>query len=177
MQFTPTPLAGACIIDLQRLEDERGFFARAFCQREFEELGINSSVVQANVSFNRCKGTLRGMHYQVAPALETKLVRCTRGAIIDVIVDLREDSSTYLQHITVELNAENHRALFVPENFAHGFQTLEDNTEVMYMVSGFYTPTCERGLRYSDPLLGIDWPATVVHLSDKDSQWPLLQPR
>lgn len=174
MQFTPTALEGAMIVDLQRLEDERGFFARSFCRREFDQLGMNSDVVQANVSFNVNKGTLRGMHYQVAPAPETKLVRCTRGSIIDVIVDMRESSPTYRQHIAVELTAENHRALFVPANFAHGFQTLEDNSEVMYLVSGFYTPECERGLRFNDPALNIQWPVPVEHMSDKDTQWPLL---
>ncbi|MGQ7843574.1 dTDP-4-dehydrorhamnose 3,5-epimerase [Granulosicoccus sp. 3-233] len=174
MQFTPTALEGAMIVDLQRLEDERGFFARSFCRQEFEQLGMNSDVVQANVSFNVNKGTLRGMHYQVAPALETKLVRCTRGAIVDVIVDMRESSPTYRQHIAVELSAENRRALFVPANFAHGFQTLEDDSEVMYLVSGYYTPECERGLRYNDPALNIQWPVPVQHMSDKDAQWPLL---
>ncbi len=174
MQFTPTALEGAMIVDLQRLEDERGFFARSFCRREFDQLGMNSDVVQANVSFNVNKGTLRGMHYQVAPAPETKLVRCTRGSIVDVIVDMRESSPTYRQHIAVELTADNHRALFVPANFAHGFQTLEDNSEVMYLVSGFYTPACERGLRFNDPALNIQWPVPVEHMSDKDTQWPLL---
>lgn len=174
MQFTATALDGAWIVDLQRLEDERGFFARSFCRREFEELGMNSDVVQANLSFNVNKGTLRGMHYQVDPAPETKLVRCTRGSIVDVIVDMRESSPTYRQHITVELTAENHRALFVPANFAHGFQTLEDNSEVMYLVSGFYTPDCERGLRFNDPALNIQWPLPVEHMSDKDANWPLL---
>ena len=174
MKFTATRLEGAWIVELDRLEDERGFFARSFCQREFDELGMNSAVVQSNVSYNASKGTLRGMHYQVAPAEETKLVRCTRGSIVDIIVDMRADSPTYRQHIAVELNADNHRSLFVPANFAHGFQTLEDDTEVMYMVSGFYTPECERGLRFNDPALNIQWPQPVEHVSDKDAQWPLL---
>jgi len=174
MKFTATRLNGAWIVELDRLEDERGFFARSFCQREFDKLGMNSTVVQSNVSSNASKGTLRGMHYQVAPAEETKLVRCTRGSIVDVIVDMRENSPTYREHIAVELSADNHRSLFVPANFAHGFQTLEDNTEVMYMVSGFYTPECERGLRYNDPALNITWPQPVEHVSDKDAQWPLL---
>ena len=174
MKFTATKLAGAWIIELDRLEDERGFFARSFCQREFDKLGMNNTVVQSNVSYNASKGTLRGMHYQVAPAEETKLVRCTRGSIVDNIVDMRKDSPTYRQHVCVELNADNHRSLFVPANFAHGFQTLEDDTEVMYMVSGFYTPKCERGLRFNDPALNIQWPQPVEHVSDKDAQWPLL---
>lgn len=174
MKFTATKLAGAWIVELDRLEDERGFFARSFCQREFDKLGMNTTVVQSNVSYNVSRGTLRGMHYQVAPAEETKLVRCTRGSIVDIIVDMRKDSPTYHQHIAVDLNADNHRSLFVPANFAHGFQTLEDDTEVMYMVSGFYTPECERGLRYNDPALNIQWPLPVEHVSDKDAQWPLL---
>ncbi|ASJ75310.1 dTDP-4-dehydrorhamnose 3,5-epimerase [Granulosicoccus antarcticus] len=174
MQFIATKLDGAWIVELDRLEDERGFFARSFCQRELDKMGMNSSVVQSNLSFNVSKGTLRGMHYQVAPAEETKLVRCTRGSIVDVIVDMRPDSPTYREHIAVELSAENHRSLFVPANFAHGFQTLEDNTEIMYMVSGFYTPDCERGLRFNDPSLNIQWPLPVDQVSDKDAQWPLL---
>lgn len=174
MKFTETALEGAWIVDLERLEDERGFFARSFCRKELDQLGMNSDVVQANISFNTNKGTLRGMHFQVAPALETKLVRCIRGSIIDIVVDMRECSPTYRQHIAVELTAENRRALFVPAHFAHGFQTLEDNTEVMYLVSGFYTPDCERGLRFNDPVLNIQWPLPVDHLSDKDAQWPLL---
>lgn len=174
MIFTKTALAGAVIVDLNRIEDERGFFARAFCQNEFDNASLNGTVVQANMSFNQHAGTIRGMHYQVAPALETKFVRCIRGSIVDVIVDLRADSSTYLQHIAVELSAENRTALFVPANFAHGFQTLQDDSEVLYMVSGFYTPECERGLRHNDPALGINWPSPVEHISDKDGKWPLL---
>lgn len=174
MQFTATKLDGAFIVELDRIEDERGFFARSFCRRELDQLGMNSDVVQANVSFNKNKATLRGMHYQVAPAPETKLVRCTRGAIVDIIVDMRDTSPTYRQHIAVELSADNHRALFVPANFAHGFQTLQDDSEVMYLVSGYYTPECERGLRFNDPALDIQWPLAVEHISDKDANWPLL---
>jgi dTDP-4-dehydrorhamnose 3,5-epimerase len=174
MHITDTELAGAHIVDLERLEDERGFFARSFCQREFDKLGMTSLIVQSNVSFNKFKGTVRGMHYQVAPALETKLVRCTRGSILDVIVDMREDSPTFKKHVSIQLDADNHRALFVPADFAHGFLTLEDDTEVMYMVSGFYTPDCERGLRHDDPALGIDWPVKALHISEKDARWPLL---
>lgn len=174
MKFVATELDGAWIIELDRLEDERGFFARSFCQRDFDELGMNSTVVQSNISFNASRGTLRGMHYQVAPAEESKLVRCTQGSIVDIIVDMRKDSPTYREHISVELSADNHRSLFVPANFAHGFQTLEDNTEVMYMVSGFYTPECERGLRFNDPALNIHWPLPVDQVSDKDANWSLL---
>lgn len=175
MQFQATDIDGAFIVELDRLSDERGFFARSFCRREFEQMGMNSDVVQANVSFNRYRGTLRGMHYQVAPAPETKLVRCTRGAIVDIIVDMRTNSPTRGQHVAVELSADNHRALFVPAECAHGFQTLQDDTEVMYLVSGYYTPECERGLRYSDPTLNLPWPLPVEQISDKDANWPLLQ--
>ena len=175
MNFKETKLKGAFIVDLAKIEDERGFFARAFCKKEFKTLGMNGDVVQANMSFNTYAGTLRGMHYQVDPAPETKLVRCIRGSIVDVIVDLRADSPTFLKHISVELTAENRTALFVPANFAHGFQTAEDDTEVIYLVSGYYTPECERGLRHDDPALSIEWPHPVEHLSDKDKQWPLLK--
>lgn len=175
MKFTNTPLAGAKIVELDRHEDSRGFFARAFCKQEFSSAGLNGEVVQANLSYNQHKGTIRGMHYQIAPALENKFVRCIQGSIIDVIVDLRKDSSTYLQHISVELSAHNRRALFVPENFAHGFQTLESDTEVLYLVSGYYTPEYERGLRFSDPALSIQWPLPADHVSDKDQQWPYLR--
>lgn len=174
MNFKETELKGAFVVDLARIEDERGFFARAFCKKEFDGLDMNSDVVQANMSFNTNAGTIRGMHFQVDPAPETKLVRCVRGSIVDVIVDLRTESATYLQHISVELTAENRTALFVPANFAHGFQTLEDNTEVLYLVSGFYTPDCERGLRFNDPALSISWPKPADHMSDKDRLWPLL---
>ncbi|MFK7997009.1 MAG: dTDP-4-dehydrorhamnose 3,5-epimerase [Granulosicoccus sp.] len=174
MKFQKTPIEGVYVVDLNRLEDERGFFARAFCQAEFEEHGLNSNIVQANTSFNRYAGTLRGMHYQVAPALETKFVRCIRGAIHDVIVDLRPDSPTYREHFGIDLTADNRTALFVPANFAHGFQTLEDDSEVFYLVSGAYTPECERGLRHDDPMLSIQWPRAVSSQSEKDANWPLL---
>lgn len=175
MQFTATSLAGAMIVDLDPISDSRGFFARAFCRQEFKSEGLTAEVVQANLSFNVHKGTVRGMHFQIQPALETKFIRCIRGSIIDVIVDLRPDSSTYLKHICVELNSENRRALYVPANFAHGFQTLENNTEVMYLVSGFYSPEFERGLRYCDPALSIHWPLPVQEISEKDKQWPFLR--
>lgn len=174
MKIIETILAGAYLVELDKHEDERGFFARAYCQKEFAAAGINSEIVQANYSRNTYAGTLRGMHYQVDPAPETKFVRCVRGSIQDVIVDLREHSPTYQQHLSFELSAENGRALFVPASCAHGFQTLEDNADVLYLVSGFYTPACERGLRHDDPALSIDWPMPVAHISEKDSQWPLL---
>jgi dTDP-4-dehydrorhamnose 3,5-epimerase len=172
--FTETRLAGAFVIDLERREDGRGFFARTFCQHEFEEHGLKPVIAQANLAFNKRKGTLRGMHFQYPPAAETKLVRCTRGAILDVIVDLRPESKTYLEHVAVELSAHDYRALYVPERFAHGYQVLEDVTETTYQVGEFYTPSAEGGLRYDDPRLGLSWPLPVAEISDKDRDWALL---
>src|SRR5213592_2345229 len=174
MQFTETKLKGAYIIDLERREDSRGFFARAFCQKEFAALGLKPVIAQANVAYNFKKGTLRGMHFQFPPAAETKLVRCTRGAILDIIVDLRPESPTYLQNIAVELTEENGRALYVPERFAHGYQALRDSTETSYQVGEFYTPGAEGGLRYNDPRLGLTWPLPVSAMSEKDREWKLL---
>jgi dTDP-4-dehydrorhamnose 3,5-epimerase len=172
MRFHQTELPGAYLVDLELRVDERGFFARTWCQRELAEHGLNTNVVQANMSYNARRGTLRGLHYQVAPYAETKLVRCTRGAIYDVIVDLRPDSATYKRWIGVELTADNRRALYVPEGFAHGFVTLEDNTDVMYQVTAFFTPGAESGLRYDDPAFGIAWPIPVAVISEKDRSWP-----
>ncbi len=177
MIFKETPLKGAFVVELEPFHDERGFFARAFCRREFEAHGLKPEVAQSNLSFSRKRGTLRGMHYQVPPASETKFIRCTRGAIYDVIIDLRPDSPTYLQHYGVELSAENRRAIYVPELFAHGCQTLTDDTEIVYLVSEFYTPGCERGLRFDDPAFKIDWPLPVEVISEKDRSWPLFEAR
>jgi dTDP-4-dehydrorhamnose 3,5-epimerase len=174
MIFTETKLAGAFIIDLERREDNRGYFARAFCQHEFEEHGLKAVIAQANIGFNRYKGTLRGMHFQYPPAAETKLVRCTRGAILDIIVDLRPESLTFLEHVEVELSADNGRALYVPERFAHSYQVLEDTTETSYQVGEFYTPSAEGGLSPFDPDLGLSWPLQVTDISDKDANWPPL---
>ncbi len=174
MVFTETKLKGAYIIDIDCKEDDRGFFARAFCQKEFEAHGLKTIIAQANVAFNHKKGTLRGMHFQYPPAAETKLVRCTRGAILDIIVDLRPDSATYLQHIAVELHEANHRALYVPERFAHGYQVLQDGTETSYQVGEFYTPSVEGGLLYNDPRLGLTWPLPVTVISEKDQRFGLL---
>lgn len=168
MIFTETKLRGAFIIDLERREDSRGFFARAFCQNEFAEHGLKPVIAQANLAFNIKAGTVRGMHFQYPPAAETKLVRCTRGAILDIIVDLRPESPTYLQHIEVELTEDNHRAIYVPERFAHGYQALRDNTETSYQVGEFYTPSAEGGILYNDPKLGLTWPLPVTVVSDKD---------
>ena len=175
MVFTETKLKGAFLIDLERREDSRGFFARAFCQKEFAAHGLKSTIAQANVAFNIKKGTLRGMHFQFPPAGETKLVRCTRGAILDIIVDLRPESVTYLQHISVELNEENQRSLYVPERFAHGYQVLRDNTETSYQVGEFYTPSAESGLLHNDPKLNLEWPLPVSVISDKDQKFALLE--
>jgi dTDP-4-dehydrorhamnose 3,5-epimerase len=176
MIFTETKLQGAFIIDVKRLTDERGFFARSWCEDEFAAYGIAMPPLQANLSWNPQKGTLRGMHYQLPPHEETKLVRCTRGAIYDVIVDLREESPTYMQWIGVELTADSYRMLFVPGRFAHGFITLEANTDVAYQVSAKYTPGAERGLRWNDPAIGIQWPLQPTLISEKDSVHPDFQP-
>jgi dTDP-4-dehydrorhamnose 3,5-epimerase len=174
MIFTETALPGAFIIDIQPHRDNRGFFTRAFCQKEFAAQGLKPVIAQANLAFNTHKGTMRGMHFQFPPAAETKVVRCTRGAILDIIVDLRPESPSYLQHIAVELDEDNHRALYVPERFAHGYQVLADKTETSYHVGEFYTPGCEGGLMYNDPRLGLRWPLPVSVISDKDQAWPLL---
>ena len=174
MIFTETKLKGAFIIDLERREDSRGFFARAFCQKEFAAHGLKPAIAQANLAYNLKQGTLRGMHFQYPPAAETKLVRCTRGAILDIIVDLRPESPTYLQHITVELNEDNHRGLYVPERFAHGYQALRDHTETSYQVGEFYTPGAEGGLLCHDPKLGLKWPLPVSVISEKDQKFGML---
>ncbi len=174
MIFTETKLKGAYVVDIERREDNRGFFARAFCQHEFAAHGLKAVIAQANVAYNRRKGTMRGMHFQFPPAAETKLVRATRGAILDIIVDLRPESATYLQHAAVELTADNHRALYVPERFAHGYQVLEDGTETSYQVGEFYTPGSEGGLRYDDARLRLRWPLPITDISDKDARWMLL---
>lgn len=174
MIFTETKLKGAFILDLERHEDSRGFFARTFCQREFIQHGLEPIIAQANVAFNIKKGTLRGMHFQYPPAAESKLVRCTRGGILDIIVDLRPESSTYLDHFAVELTADNYRSLYVPKRFAHGYQVLEAVTETSYQVGEFYTPSTEGGLMYKDPRLGLEWPLPVTEISPKDNTWKLL---
>src|SRR5260370_10658597 len=169
MIFTETKLKGAFIIDVERRLDERGFFARVFCQEEFAAFGLKNSIAQAGVAHHLRRGTVRGMHFQFPPAAETKFVRCTRGAILDIIVDLRPDSPTYLEHVSVELSAENMRGLYVPERFAHGYQVLLDGTDTSYQVGEFYAPQLEGGLRYDDSHLGLQWPlpATVVSQQDQ----------
>lgn len=171
MIFTETGLAGAFIVDLERLDDGRGFFARSWCQAEFEARGLLTRIVQCNVSRNFDKGTLRGLHYQVAPYSEAKLVRCTRGAIYDVIVDLRRHSPTYCRHFGIELTEDNQRALFVPEDFAHGFVTLVDDSEVFYQMSQFYHPEAASGVRWDDPAFGITWPVRPAVMSPRDASY------
>jgi dTDP-4-dehydrorhamnose 3,5-epimerase len=172
MIFTETILMGAYLIKAERLEDERGFFARVWCCREFEAHGLGTALAQCNVSFNVSRGTLRGMHYQVAPHEEAKLVRCTMGAIYDVIVDLRRGSPTYRRHFGEVLSAENRNMLYIPEGFAHGFITLEDRTEVFYQMSAFYDAESARGVRWDDPAFGIRWPAEVRVISERDRSYP-----
>ena len=172
MIFKETKLKGAYIIELEPLEDERGFFARSFCQKEFAGHGLDLCIVQCNLSYNKKKGTLRGMHYQVPPYEEAKLVSCMRGALYDVIIDLREGSPTSCQWFAVELTAENYKLVYVPEGFAHGFQTLEDDTVVFYQMSEFYHPECARGVRWDTPAVGIKWPIKNHIISAKDRQFP-----
>jgi dTDP-4-dehydrorhamnose 3,5-epimerase len=170
--FTELRLKGVFAIDLEKLEDERGFFARSWCQREFEAHGLNPRIVQCGISYNRRKGTLRGMHFQASPYEEAKLVHCSRGAIYDVVVDLRINSRTFKQWVGVELTPTNHRMVYVPEGLAHGFQTIEDNTEVFYQMSEFYRPEYARGLRWNDGSIQIAWPLEPTNISDKDSAYP-----
>lgn len=172
MIFSETQLAGAWIVDLDRIEDTRGFFARSWCVREFEVHGLNPRLVQCSVSFNKRRGTLRGMHYQAAPYQEAKLIRCTRGAIHDVIIDLRPDSPTYTRHVAVMLDADNRRMLYVPTGFAHGFQTLADDSEVFYQMSEFHSPDHARGVRWNDPAFAIQWPDVERTISERDRHYP-----
>jgi len=170
--FTETKLPGAYVIEVEKREDQRGFFGRTFCREEFEAHGLNSQVVQCNTSFNKRKGTLRGMHFQAVPFAEAKLVRCTSGSIYDVIIDLRPASRTFKQHFAVELSAANHRMLYIPENMAHGFQTLEDDTEVFYQMSQMFSAEHARGVRWNDPALGIEWPADERIITERDRNYP-----
>ncbi len=176
MIFTPSKVHGAWIVDLDRRTDERGSFARAWCQREFAAHGLDATLAQINVSHNIHRGTLRGMHFQAAPYAETKIVSCTRGAIYDVALDLREDSPTYLQWDAVELTADNRRMFYLPEGCAHGFQTLTDDSEVLYFMSEFYAPGYGRGVRHDDPAFAIEWPLHITCLSEADRSWPAYEP-
>ncbi|MFZ5917486.1 MAG: dTDP-4-dehydrorhamnose 3,5-epimerase [Chloroflexota bacterium] len=173
MIFTETRLKGAFVVQIKKIEDARGFFARAWCQKDFKAHGLDLHWVQANLAHSKKRGTLRGMHYQAAPYAEAKLMRCVRGAVFDVIIDLRPDSPTFKHWFGIELTADNRTMLYVPEGFAHGYQSLVDDTEVFYPVSQFYTPGAERGVRWNDPAFGIEWPlVNGLILSDKDSNWP-----
>ncbi len=176
MIFTETILKGAFVIEPERLADDRGFFARTWCRREFTEHGLNPRLVQCSTSFNSRQGTLRGVHYQAAPYEEAKLVRCTSGSVYDVIIDLRPTSGTFMRPFEIFLNAAQHNMLYVPEGFAHGFLTLEDDTEVFYQMSEFYEPTSARGVRWDDPAFGIVWPAGVAIISDRDRAYPDFVP-
>lgn len=168
MRFIETPLEGAYAIELEAIEDERGYFARTFCTREFESQRLVTEFVQCSISYNRLKGTIHGMHYQNPPGAETKLVRCTRGAVFDVMVDIRRRSPSYREWYALELTAENRMMLYIPEGFAHGFQTLVDDTEVFYQISEYYIPECALGLRWDDPALKIEWPLEVGIISNRD---------
>ena len=176
MQFAPTPLKDAYLIDLDLLGDERGFFARLFCADEFAKHGLNPNFIQANNSLSKQKGTLRGLHYQLHPKAETKLVRCIKGSLYDVIVDLRQDSQTFGESFGAVLSAENRSMMYVPKGFAHGFLTLEDNTEVLYMVSEPYSKELERGIRWNDPCFNIEWPSVPLVISERDKSHPDFDP-
>jgi dTDP-4-dehydrorhamnose 3,5-epimerase len=176
MIFKETKLKGAYIIELELIEDDRGFFARSFCKNEFEKLGLNPNIVQCNISYSKKRGTLRGMHYQVAPYEESKIVSCRRGTIYDVILDLRLDSPTYCQWFALELSADNFKMLYIPEGLAHGFQTLEDNTVVFYQMSEFFYSEYARGVRWDDPLFRIKWPIPDTILSKKDKKYEDFKP-
>jgi dTDP-4-dehydrorhamnose 3,5-epimerase len=171
MKFTPTKIPGAYLIEIQLITDERGFFARSFCADEFQQHGLNPNFVQCNVSFTSQRGTIRGMHYQIHPYAETKLVRCTQGAIYDVIVDLRPDSPTFKEWVGMELTADNHRMFYIPHGCAHGLQTLADNTEVLYQMAGNYHVEAARGVRWNDPSFGIEMPLPVSIINDRDRDY------
>jgi dTDP-4-dehydrorhamnose 3,5-epimerase len=172
MQFTPTPLAGAFVIEIQKIGDERGFFGRSWCADEMARAGLEPQIAQINTSLSRYKGTLRGLHFQIAPFQESKMIRCTRGAVFDVIVDLRPESVTFQRWFGLELNEDNHRALYSPKGFAQGFLTLKDNSEITYFASAPYAPGKDRGVRFDDPAFGIEWPMAPAVMSDKDRAWP-----
>ncbi len=174
MKFIETPLAGAYVIELEPFMDERGLFVRTFCQNELSKIGFDRQIVQINHSMTRQKGAIRGLHYQLPPVCETKIIRCVQGAVFDVMLDIRKSSSTYLKWHGVELSKDNMRLVYIPEGFAHGFQTLTDNAELIYHHSAFYSPESERGLRFNDPAVAINWPLNVSSVSERDKNHPLL---
>ena len=171
MKFIETPLKNAFVIQLEPFKDERGAFVRTFCKKEFEQIGHTAEFVQFNQSYNSIKGTIRGMHYQEPPAAEIKLIRCVKGKVYDVIVDIRKSSPTFLRWFAVELSATNNKMIYIPHGFAHGFQTLENESELLYHHSGFYTPAVEKGIHYNDPLIEIEWPIPVSIISEKDKNY------
>ena len=177
MRFLESKIAGAWFIDITPIPDQRGFFAMTYVPAEFERRGMTTALAQCNLAFNHKRGTLRGMHFQKAPHAQAKIIRATRGSLLDVIVDLREDSPTYRQWDSVELSANNHRMFYMPEGVAHGYITLEDNTEAYYHASAPWVPAAESGVRWDDPAIGIQWPFPPVIVSDRDSQWPLWPER
>ncbi len=178
MIFTETKFKGVYIIEIEKIEDERGFFSRLWCQREFSQRGLNANFVQGNLAYNHKKATVRGMHYQTPPYQEVKLIRCTKGSLYDVIIDLRPNSETYLQWFSIILSDSDYKQLYIPEGFAHGYQTLTDNVEMRYGVTQFYTPEAERGIRWNDPLFKIDWPyKDNIIISEKDKNWPDFAPQ
>ncbi|MEZ6040488.1 MAG: dTDP-4-dehydrorhamnose 3,5-epimerase [Planctomycetaceae bacterium] len=172
MKFTETPVHGVWLVEPERHEDNRGFFARTWCAREFEQRGLDHRLVQCNVSYNRQRGTVRGMHFQKSPCEEAKLVRCTAGAVWDVVVDLRSDSETYLQHLAVQLDPVDHIAVYIPKGCAHGFQTLEDSTELLYQMTEYFSPDAASGVRWNDPLINVQWPIDVSVIAERDLQFP-----
>jgi len=174
LRFLPTPISGAVVIDSNLRKDDRGHFLRSWCMKEFSQAGIDFVPVQTNIGFSRLKGTTRGIHLQVSPALEAKLVRCTRGSLFDVVVDLRENSPTRNKWYGIELRADNYRMLYIPEGCAHGYQTLEDDTDLYYMTSQYFTPSAATGVRFDDPAFGVDWPLTPTSISEQDLNWPLI---
>lgn len=175
MLFIETALPGAYVVQLEERRDDRGFFARTFCVREFADQGLTTRISQCNLSYNRRRGTVRGLHYQAEPAGEAKLIRCIAGAVHQVLVDMRPESATYLRHVAVELSADNRLAVYLPELVAAGIQTLDDDTTLLYQVSEFHTPEAERGVRFDDPAIGVSWPLPVTEISAKDAAWPYLQ--
>ncbi len=176
MTFQETKLNGAYVVELDRLVDDRGFFGRFFCRREFKLAGISHDIKQINLSYSHLAGTVRGLHYQAEPNQESKFIYCSKGAIFDIMVDMRKGSVTYLQWVGTELRAEDSRMVYVPEGFAHGYATLADKCEVIYSVSGFYAPESERGIRWDDPAIGIQWPVSILHVSDKDLRHQYIDP-
>ena len=175
MKYTETPIKGAYIIELEPFHDNRGLFARTFCKREFEKIGHKKEFVQFNHSVTLHKGTMRGMHYQVPPGSEIKLIRCIRGKVFDVIIDLRCESPTFLKYFTAELGELNMKMIYVPEGFAHGFQTLENNSQLIYHHTQYYNSSDERGIRYNDPAINVNWPLDPVNITDKDKNYPLIE--